>query len=87
MTETKKQCVILEDKTYLKLTGIEGVVTLTETDASIIICGEILEIRGNNLKAEKLSVETGELILIGNIYSLKYQEKKEKKGLLKRIFK
>lgn len=83
----KKQCIILEDKSLLKINGVEGVINLTETDASIIICNEILEIKGLNLKAEKLSVETGEMVIAGNINSLKYQEKKEKKGLLKRIFK
>lgn len=87
MPDLKKQCIIIEDKTCLKLTGVEGVVALTENNASVIMCGEILEIAGNNLKAEKLSVETGELILVGNIIGIKYQGAKEKKGLIKRIFK
>ena len=88
MIEQKKhQSLTLDNKSYLKVVGVEGVVHLSETDASIIVAGEILEIKGQNLKAEKLSVECGEIILTGEIFLLKYTEKKEKKGLIKRIFK
>ena len=84
---TKNFNLILENKNYLKLSGVEGVINLTETDASVIVCGQVLEIKGLNLKAEKLSVETGDLCISGIINSLKFEEKREKKGLLKRIFK
>ena len=87
MTELKKQTILLENKNYLKITGVEGVINLTETNSSVLINDEILEIKGSNLKCEKLSVESNELVIIGNILSLKYQEKKEKKGIIKRIFK
>lgn len=82
-----KQSIILEDKKLLKLGGVENVISLSETDAGVIIGGEMLLIKGNNLKAEKLSVETGELVLTGEVYSLKFEHKKEKQSLLKRIFK
>lgn len=84
---SKKFTLVLEDKTYLKLTGVEGVVKLTETEACILICGEMLEIKGLNLKAEKLSVECGELFISGIITNLDFKEKREKKGFLKRILK
>ena len=58
-----------------------------ETGAVIIVCGEIVEIKGENLKAEKLSVETGDLIICGKIISIKYVEQSPKKSLFKRIFK
>ena len=87
MIELKKQTIFLENKNYLKITGVEGIINLTEKSASVIVCGEILEIYGENLKAEKLSVETGELILNGNISGLKYEIQKEKKSFIKRIFK
>lgn len=83
----EKQSIILEDKKLLKLSGVESVISLNETDAGVVIGGEVLLIKGNNLKAEKLSVETGELILTGEVYSLKFEHKKEKQGFFKRIFK
>lgn len=81
------QSVQLENKSHLKITGVEGVIGLTETGATIMVNGEILEIKGNNLKCEKLSVECGEMIIIGEIYSINYKEKSPKKSFLKRIFK
>ena len=81
------QSIQLDNKSYLKIIGIESVASLTETFANVIIESEILEIKGNNLKCEKLSVDTGELIIVGQIYSICYKEKPSKKSLLKRIFK
>ncbi len=87
MTEVKKQTVLLENRNYLKLNGVENVINLTETDAGVVIAGEVLVVKGSNLKAEKLSVETGELILTGEFDSFKYERKKEKQGFFKRLFK
>lgn len=89
MTESnlKKQSLLLENRNYLKLSGVESVINLTETDAGVVLSGEVLVIKGSNLKAEKLSVETGELVLTGDFYSFKYEVKKEKQGFFKRIFK
>ena len=81
------QSIQLDNKSYLKITGVSGVVGLTETAASIVVNNEILEIKGSNLKAEKLSVETGDMVIVGEIYSISYKEKAPKKNLLKRIFK
>ncbi|MBQ7884586.1 MAG: sporulation protein YabP [Clostridia bacterium] len=87
MPEAIHSAILLEDKSRLKITGVQNVISITETEAGVSINGEILCIKGSDLKAEKLSVETGELVLIGNILSLKFETKKEKQGLFKRIFK
>ncbi len=83
----QKQSLYLENKNFLKITGVEGVVNLTETYAKIIVCGSFLEIKGENITAEKLSVEVKELVLVGNFFEFKYVDKAQKKTLLKRIFK
>jgi len=83
----EKQTILLENKNYLKICGVESVINLNETDVAIMLCGEVLVIKGTDIKADKLSVETGELVLTGNFASLKYEAKKEKQGFLKRIFK
>ena len=82
-----KSTITLSDRKNLKINGVEGVVSLTETEAGILIAGETLVIKGEDIKAEKLSVETGELVLVGTFDSLKFEQKKEKRGLVKRIFK
>ena len=83
----KKHCVLLENRSYLKITNVEGVVSLTENEANIIVGESILNVKGSSLKAETLSVETGDLVLTGIVNSIKYEDKKQKQGLLKRIFK
>lgn len=87
MLENNKSNISLINRSNLKINGVMGVTSLTETYANIIVCNDTLVVHGENLKAEKLSVETGELILVGTIISIKFEEKKEKQGLLKRIFK
>lgn len=82
-----KQSILLENKNYLKITGVESVINLTETDVAVLVDNELLIIKGNKIKAEKLSVETGELVLTGDFNNIKYENKKEKQGFFKRIFK
>ncbi len=85
--ENSKSCIVLTDRTNLRISGVLGVNNLTETDVCVIVGNDLLLIHGENLKAEKLSVETGELIINGIIASIKFENKKEKQSLLKRIFK
>lgn len=87
MPDLLKSNIVLTDKKYLKINGAEGVVNLTETEAGVLVAGELLSIKGSGIKAERLSVETGELFLCGEFISLKFEEKKQKQGLFKRIFK
>lgn len=82
-----KQSLLLENRNYLKITGVKSVVNLTETDVAVLVDNEMLIIKGSKIKAEKLSVETGELVLTGDFNSFKYETKKEKQGFFKRIFK
>ena len=83
----KQQSIILDNRNFLKITAVEGVISLTENEANVIVNGGILNIKGNSLKAETLSVDTGDLVITGIINCLKFEEKKQKQGLIKRIFK
>ena len=87
MPENKNSNITLANREVLKITGVEGVTMLNSTDACIVVCGENLIIKGEDLKADKLSVETGELVIVGKISGLKFEQKHEKQGVLKRIFK
>ena len=86
MEQAKKQSILLEND-YLRINGLESVISISETDAGVVVDGKTLVIKGANLKAEKLSVEMGELVLSGQVLSLKFEAKKEKQSFLKRIFK
>ena len=87
MSEINKSSILIYDRASIKLTGVEGITSLNETEASILICGDKLNIKGENLKADKLSVETGELLIVGKINCLKYEEIHKKQGFLKKILK
>lgn len=88
MTEKIKNNILyLENKEYLKITGVENVISLNETDVNLMVTNQNLVIKGTNITAEKFCVEDGVLELKGNFNSIKYENKKEKQGFIKRIFK
>jgi len=87
MAENTASTIIINKREEIKINGVESVKQLNETDACVVVSGDELFIKGENLRADKLSVETGELVLNGKINSIKFEEKREKQGLLKRILK
>ena len=85
MPEQKKQVkrphsLILEDRAYLTVTGVSDVDSFT--DQKVIAYTDLgeLSIYGSNLKINKLSVESGELTLEGNIFSMSYSENQKRSG-------
>ena len=87
MSEIKKSTILLTNRQNLKINGAESVVSLSENEAGIVVAGDLIVVKGSTLHAEKLSVETGELEIAGKINSIKFEEKREKQSVFKRIFK
>ena len=97
MEETKKitnviQNVILENREKLNVSGVLDV--LSFDDQIIIIETELglLTIKGENLKINKLSLDTSDFIVDGKIDSLTYSNSdsssiKKNKNILGKIFK
>lgn len=83
----KEHRLEVTNRNFLKITGIEAVDAITEKETSMKVLGGGLSITGVNLKAETLNVESGTLVLSGLVENIKYTNKKEKTGLLKKIFK
>ena len=85
------QNLILENRGKLSISGVLDV--LSFDDQVVIIETELglLTVKGENLRINKLSLDTAEVIVDGEIYSLGYSEKNlEKKsggGILGKIFK
>lgn len=88
---TSFQNIILENREKLNITGILDVFSFD--DQIIIIETELglLTIKGENLKINKLSLDTSDFIVDGKINSLTYSESeigvKKGKSLLSKIFK
>lgn len=94
MEENKRngfQNIIIENREHLTLTGIVDVFSFD--DQIIIIETELglLTIKGDNLKINKLNLETSDFVVDGKIDSISYSSddltSKKTKGLLNKIFK
>lgn len=84
------QNLILENREKLSISGVLDV--LSFDDQVVVVETELglLNIKGENLKINKLSIDTSEVIIEGNICELAYSEKNFEKnsgGFLGKIFK
>lgn len=86
------QNIILENREKLNITGIHDVFSFD--DQIIIIETELglLTIKGEDLKINKLSLDTSDFIVEGKINSLNYSNQenvpgKKEKSILRKIFK
>lgn len=84
------QNLVLENREKLSISGVLDV--LSFDDQIVILETELglLTVKGENLRINKLSLDTAEVIVDGEIYNLGYSEKElEKKnsgGILNKIF-
>ena len=83
------QNTILENRNKLSVSGVKDV--LSFDDQVIVMETELglLTVKGENLKINKLSIDTSEVVVEGEISSLSYSEqsKVKQEGLLSKIFK
>lgn len=84
------QNLVLENREKLSISGVLDV--LSFDDQIVIVETELglLNVKGENIRINKLSIDTSEVIVEGDICSLAYSEKEfDKKGssLLGKIFK
>ena len=84
------QNFVLENREKLSVSGVLDV--LSFDDQVVIIETELglLTIKGEDLRINKLSIDTSEVVVEGDIFSMNYSEKEmEKKGgsILGKIFK
>lgn len=82
------QNIILEDRERLSVSGVLDVESFCEDKILLETTLGFLEISGNDLKMNKLSVDSGELSIEGDISSVNYtDESREQKGsLISRLF-
>ena len=84
------QNLVLENREKLSISGVLDV--LSFDDQVVILETELglLTVKGNNLRINKLSIDTSEVIVEGEIYNLAYSDESlENKpgGFLNKIFK
>ena len=79
--------ISLIDRKDLTISGIKKAVILSETSIALELENSLLQVSGKNMEVKKLDVESGILVVDGQIDSIKFSSQKEKTGLFKRIFK
>ena len=89
VNNTTFQNLVLENREKLSISGVIDV--LSFDDQVVIVETELglLTVKGENIRINKLSIDTSEIVVEGEINNLAYSEKEiEKKGsLLGKIFK
>ena len=91
LSNTVIQNLVLENREKLSISGVLDV--LSFDDQLVIVETELglLNIKGENLRINKLSIDTSEVVIEGDIYSMVYSEKDTNKkagaSLLGKIFK
>lgn len=88
--EDPKSNIILENRKKLTLTGAEEVISFDDEKILLNTKLGFLTIKGSELKMNKLDVQNGDLIIVGNISSIVYsgkELKKEKENIISRLFK
>ena len=85
MAEEKRQSamphnLVLEDRRMLTVSGVSDVDSFDEETVVVFTDLGELTVRGANLHINRLSVETGELTVEGNIAALIYSDDMPKSG-------
>ena len=88
--EENKGNIVLENRQKMTLTGVLEVISFD--DEKIFLNTKLgnLTIKGSDLKMNKLDVQNGDIIIMGNISYIVYSEKdikKEKQSLIEKLFK
>ncbi|MCI9557033.1 sporulation protein YabP [Oscillospiraceae bacterium 50-16] len=79
--------IILEEREQLSISGVEEVESFDENTILLTTARGPLEIQGEGLHIEKLSLDGGDLRVEGRVDALIYtSEGRERGGLLSRLF-
>ena len=85
------QNVILENRNKLSISGVNDVLSFDDQIVILETDLGMLTVKGDDLRINKLSIDTSEVVVEGNIYNLSYSEKQAHKStggsLLGKIFK
>lgn len=84
------QNLILENREKLSVSGVNDVLSFDDQVVMVDTELGLLTVKGENIRINKLSLDTAEVIIEGNISSLSYSQNKQEKTtgtILSKIFK
>ena len=79
--------VTIINRNEIEVQGATRVIATTAKESVVEIEGGVMTITGANLEVTKLDLDNKEVKFSGIISNVKFSEKREKVGLIKRIFK
>ena len=86
-TERRKaQNIILENRSRLSVSGVEEVSGFDESIVQMQTELGALTVHGSNLRVETLSVDSGDLLVVGDISDLSYADVPVRRGFWARLF-
>ena len=84
------QNIVLENRKKLSVSGVNDVLSFDDQVVMIDTELGLLTVKGENIRINKLSLDTAEVIIEGEISNLSYSQNKQEKNtgtLLSKIFK
>lgn len=69
------QNLILENRGKLSISGVNDVLSFDDQIVILETDLGMLTVKGDDLRINKLSIDTSEVVVEGNIYNLSYSEK------------
>jgi len=82
----KAQNIILENRSRLSVSGVEEVSDFDESIVQMQTELGALTVHGSNLRVETLSVDSGDLLVVGDISDLSYADVPVRRGFWARLF-
>lgn len=79
--------VIMESRSRMSISGVEDVESFDDVSVSLITTQGIMTVRGAGLHIDRLSLETGELSIVGTVDSIQYFDDAPTGGFWSRLFK
>lgn len=87
--DNKKSNLILENRKKLVLSGVVEVISFDDKTIVLDTILGKLTIRGQDLKMNKLDVQNGDIVILGQVNSCIYtssESKKEKESIIAKLF-
>lgn len=84
------QNIILENRNKLSISGVKDVLSFDDQIVILETNLGMLTVKGDDIRINKLSIDTTDIIIEGNINSISYSDSSEKRGsgsILGKIFK
>lgn len=78
--------LVLDERERLSVSGVSDVTSFDENAVVAETSLGVLVIHGEGLHIERLSLDTGELVLEGEVSSLEYEQPRASGGFFRRLF-